>query len=126
MPTGTPWSVWLFWTEDWAFRGWYVNLEDPTERVGVEAVTQDHVLDLVIHPDRRIEWKDEDELEAAVCSRRFSPGEAARFRANGQAAAEVAAARGSPFGDGWEHWRPDQSWSAPSLPAALVAAADYS
>lgn len=55
MPTGTPWSVWLFWTEDWAFRGWYVNLEDPTERVGVEAVTQDHVLDLVIHPDRRIE-----------------------------------------------------------------------
>ena len=98
MPTGTPWSVWLFWTQDWAFRGWYVNLEDPTERVGVEAVTQDHVLDLVVHPDRRIEWKDEDELESAVCSGR----------------------------DGWEHWRPDQSWPVPSLPAALVAAADYS
>ncbi len=32
LAAGTPWSVWLFWSEasgaDWAFAGWCVNLEN--------------------------------------------------------------------------------------------------
>jgi hypothetical protein len=26
----------------------------------------------------------------------------------------------SPFCDGWEHWRPDESWPIPELPADAI------
>jgi hypothetical protein len=115
-PTGAPWSVWCFWTHDWAFRGWYVNLEDVHERDEDGVVTQDHVLDLWITPDRSVHWKDEDELEAAVIAGRYSPEQAAAFRDDARSVEEIVAAGGSPFCDGWEDWRPDPSWPVPQLP----------
>jgi hypothetical protein len=123
--TGEPWSVWLFWSEGWEFRGWYINLEDPHERNDHEVITQDHVLDVVVEPDRTTQRKDEDELDSAVASGRYSAAAAARFRADATAAEAVVRRRGSPFCDRWEDWRPDPGWPAPQLAPDLVASANY-
>lgn len=116
-PPGMPWSVWCFWDPDGLFRGWYVNLEDPHERNERSVVTQDHVLDLWVTPDRRVRWKDEDELEAAVIAGRYSAEDVDRFRSDARAVEAIVARWGSPFCDGWEDWRPDPSWPVPDLPA---------
>jgi hypothetical protein len=115
-PTGLPWSVWLFWEPDWTFRGWYVNLEDIHERDGRSTVTQDHVLDLWATPDGAVRWKDEDELDAAVETGRWSADNADRFRADARDVERIVAAWGPPFRDGWEHWRPEPGWAVPELP----------
>lgn len=115
-PTGAPWSVWLFWDEHWSFRGWYVNLEDVHQRDDVSVATQDHVLDLQVAPDRSVRWKDEDELEAAVAAGRYAAEDAARFRGDAHRVEAIIRARGSPFCDGWEHWRLNPSWPVPELP----------
>lgn len=61
-----PWSVWLFWDDEWTFDGWYVNLEALHRREGRDLFSSDHVLDVWIDADGGIQIKDEDELEAAV------------------------------------------------------------
>jgi Protein of unknown function (DUF402) len=124
-PTGAPWSVWLFWSESWEFRGWYVNLEDPHERIDHAVITQDHILDIVVEPDRTTQRKDEDELDSAVASGRYSPAAAERFRGNAAAAEAVVGRWGSPFCDLWEDWRPDPGWPTPQLAPNLVASATY-
>ncbi len=83
--TGMPWSAWCFWNDDWSFRGWYVNLEDAHLRDEASIASQDHVLDLWIEGDRRVRWKDEDELEAAVIAGRYSAADADWFRADARA-----------------------------------------
>ncbi|WP_020580302.1 DUF402 domain-containing protein [Actinopolymorpha alba] len=122
-PTGVPWSAWLFRNADGTFRNWYINLEDVHVRDDANVITQDHVLDVVVYPDGRVEWKDEDELEAAVAAGRYTAEDAARFEADAREVEELAAGWGSPFCDGWEDWRPDPAWAIPTLPADSVA--DY-
>jgi len=124
-PTGVPWSVWLFWRDDWSFDCWYVNLEHVHVRTADTVVTQDHVLDLVVRPDRRVERKDEDELEVAVAAGRFTCAEADAYRDDARAAEDVVRRWGPPFRDGWEHWRPDPAWPVPSLPEHVITSADY-
>lgn len=59
--------MWVFFTEGTGeFAGWYVNLEKPHVRDEDTVYTSDHVLDLVISPDRTMVRKDEDELAIAV------------------------------------------------------------
>lgn len=118
-PTGRPWSVWLFWAHDWSFRGWYVNLEDPHERDADRIVTQDHVLDLWVTPDRTVRWKDEGELAAAVETGRWSTENADRFRADAREVERLVGVWGRPFSEGWEDWRPPDAWPVPDLPAGL-------
>ena len=110
-PPGRAHSIWLFWTETWDFLGWYVNLQEPQVRTPVGFDTVDQVLDIWVEPDLSWSWKDEDELEAAVRLGRFTPGEAAAIRAEGE---RVIASW--PFPTGCEDWRPDPSWPIPRLP----------
>jgi Protein of unknown function (DUF402) len=124
-PTGAPWSVWLFWSEGWDFRGWYVNLEELHERIDHAVVTQDHVLDIVVAPDRTTRRKDEDELEIAVAGGRYSAAAADGFRRDAAAAEDVVRRWGSPFCDHWEDWRPDPGWPAAPLPPELIASATF-
>jgi len=114
-PADAPWTVWLFWTEAWQFRGWYVNLERPLTFGDHEVVTTDHILDIWVDTNRRWSWKDRDELFAATQAGRISTAEAAQIRRDGQAAVEVIERWGPPFSAGWERWRPDPAWQIPPL-----------
>ncbi|WP_406272856.1 DUF402 domain-containing protein [Streptomyces sp. NBC_00191] len=114
---GEPWSVWLFWDRGWRFRNWYVNLEEPRTRWAGGVDSEDHFLDISVHPDRSWRWHDEDEFGQAQLVGLMDAEKAARVREAGEAAVEVIRAWGAPFPDGWEHWRPDPSWRVPELPA---------
>jgi hypothetical protein len=116
-PTGRPWSVWvMFAAATGEFAGWYVNLEAPHVRDERTVYTSDHVLDLVITPDRSLVRKDEDELALAVAQGVFDPASAAAIQATAAEVEARVADWGSPFSDGWEHFRPDPAWPIPTLP----------
>lgn len=94
-------SIWLFWSEDWTFRGWYVQLQKPFVETPTGLETMDHALDVIVEPDGAWRWKDEDDLAEAVRLGVFTPDEAAEIRAEGE---RVIATR--PWPTGWEDWRP--------------------
>jgi hypothetical protein len=113
---GEPWSVWLFWEPGWRFKNWYVNLEAPLERWEGGVDSEDHFLDISVHPDRSWHWRDEDEFAQAQQDGLMDASAAEQVRRAGRSAVEVIRAWGPPFSDGWQHWRPDPSWAVPSLP----------
>lgn len=119
-PVGVPWSVWVFWDDDWTHKCWYVNLEDVHRRDEAGIITDDHVLDVVVRPDFTTVRKDEDELAAAVEAGRFTPKQAAQFEDDARRVEKIVAERGAPFTDGWETWRPNPSWPHPELPAHIT------
>ena len=41
-------SVMLFWSSDWQFKNWYVNLQSPLRRVRHGVQLNDYVLDIVV------------------------------------------------------------------------------
>ncbi|EST39037.1 hypothetical protein N566_04245 [Streptomycetaceae bacterium MP113-05] len=113
---GEPWSVWLFWERGWHFKNWYVNLEEPRHRWVGGIDSEDHFLDIAVYPDRTWEWRDEDEFSQAQQVGLMDRGKAGEVRAAGFAAVERIREWGSPYTDGWEHWRPDPEWTVPGLP----------
>jgi hypothetical protein len=117
LPWGAAHSVWLFWDPGWSLRGWYVNLEAPHRRWRRGVDTTDHVLDIWVTPDRRWEWKDEDEFAEAIAAGRFAPSEAAAIRAEGERVIQIIDRWGPPFCDRWEDFRPDPAWPVPPMPA---------
>jgi hypothetical protein len=120
LPPGKPWSVWYFWDDDGTFRGWYVNLEREHVRDWEQRRTStvDHVLDLWIHPDRTIEWKDEDELEGAVQAGRFTQPEADQITADAHTAIKDIENWAPPFSDSWQTWTPPHHWHLPMAPTS--------
>jgi len=114
---GEPWSVWLFWAENWRFRSWYVNLEEPLRRWSGGVDSEDHFLDIKVHPDRGWRWLDEDEFAQAQADGLMSAALAAEVRRAGQRAVQVIRSWGSPFRDRWQDWRPDPAWPVPALPS---------
>lgn len=112
-----PYAVLLFGVDD-AFRGWYVNLEDPLVRTDDGWEFEDHLLDVWIEHDRSWRWLDEDELAGAVEHGIFSDERAAEIRAAGEQARDRVLA--GEF-DAWVDWRPDRAWPTPE-PRARPAA----
>ncbi|WBQ06907.1 DUF402 domain-containing protein [Kribbella sp. CA-293567] len=123
-PAGKPWSVWHFWAADETFLGWYVNLEAEHDRdlAARRTTSLDYVLDLWIHPDRRIEWKDEDELEGAVATGRFTQAEADRIIADAHTAVRDVESWTTPFADNWKDWRPAPDLRLPEAPTGYAVA----
>lgn len=103
-----PWTLWHFFSTEGGFDRWYVNFEDYLGRNAVAYDSVDHKLDLIARPDGSIEWKDEDELEAA----------------GALGLVDVAAIRGDaervlaepPWPTGWEEYEPEPGWGVPALP----------
>jgi hypothetical protein len=110
-------AVLALWEADWAFAGWYVNLETALGRDGRCYDFVDHCLDVLVPPDRSSwTWKDEGELDEAVRSGIFTSEEATAFRAEGERAVRRLLDREPPFDLWWDEWRPDPSWPMPTLP----------
>lgn len=118
-PAGRPWSVWLFWSDatgaDWAFAGWYVNLENAHQRTAAATYSSDHVLDVEISAEGEIALKDEDELIEAVRQGRLTAEEARQIEKHADAAIAAFRADDWPFDRAWTRWRPPASWTIPEL-----------
>lgn len=78
--------------------------------------SEDHFLDIAVHPDRSWQWLDEDEFAQAQQLGLMGREQAERVREAGLAAVEVIRAWGPPFRDRWQDWRPDPAWGVPVLP----------
>jgi Protein of unknown function (DUF402) len=101
---GDAYGVWKFF-EGGVFTRWYVNFEAPVVRHDDAFDTDDHGLDLIVHPDGRREWKDVDHLSELVTSGRMTGEEVLGVL---HAAAEVTARldRDARWWAPWDHWAP--------------------
>lgn len=109
-------SVMLFWSSDWKFNTWYVNLQSPIRRVRHGVQLHDFALDIVVQPNMSWSWKDVDEFELLAARAHLSVDEVSAVREEAARMVRRIENLGPPFCDGWEHWRPDPSWSVPELP----------
>ena len=114
---GVAHDIRLFWrAADWTFRGFYVNPTDPPRRTPLGFDTADHILDLVVHPDRTWAWKDEGDFADAVAYGRFTEAEAEAVRAEAARLIPAIEAGRWPFDGSLVGWRPDPAWTVPPMP----------
>ncbi len=95
---------------------WYVDLEEPTRRAGGGLVTFDRSLDIVVAPDRRWRWKDEDHFAHIQRFGWITPKRAGELWAEGERVVKRIEAGEAPFDSEWLDWRPDPAWPIPELP----------
>ena len=108
---GAAHAAWAMWNRKEEFLGWYVNLQEPLRRSPVGFDYMDQMLDLVVAPDLSSwRWKDEEELDDEVRFGLITREQADGVRREGDRVMEKIRAKASPFGDGWENWRPDPAW----------------
>jgi hypothetical protein len=119
LPARAAHSVWWFRDENGRFAHWYVNLEEPGVRwddgtiAGVDVVDQD--LDVVIDPDRRWRWKDEEEFaERLAFPEHYWVRDEASVRAEGERVIKLAEAGIFPFDGTWCDFVPDPGWQSPA------------
>ena len=113
-PKGRAHSLWVVRNAEHSLLGWYVNLEDPhvlRRAHDLDARPRPRHLGAGARPASR-EWKDEDELEAAVAGGPFH--RATRPRRSAPRAS--ASGRERPWPTGWEEWLPPAEWAQPELP----------
>lgn len=110
-------AIMLLWRDpDWAFIGWYGNIQAPLVRTRLGFDTADYLLDVAIGPDLSWQWKDEDEWELARVYGLLDTALLDEVRHEGERIISEVEARCWPFDSGFERWRPDPHWSIPKLP----------
>ena len=114
-------AVWVFWHGPHReFTGWYLNIQEPFRRSERGYDTQDLELDLILHADGRIEWKDVEELELRVEEGRFTQDQARDIRAEGERIHRELSAGKRWWDPWWALWEPEPAWDdAARVPAAL-------
>ncbi|HEY1707922.1 MAG TPA: DUF402 domain-containing protein [Rhizomicrobium sp.] len=98
------------------FLCWYIDFIDPMRRAGGGFVTWDLSLDIVVAPNLRWQWKDEDHFERIQALGWVSPEKAAAMRREGERIIEKIERKTRPFDESWPSWRPDPAWTTPVLP----------
>jgi hypothetical protein len=116
---GESYAVWVFWHgAEREFRSWYLNLQEPFRRHGRGYDTQDLELDLILHPDGRVERKDEELLDERLREGRFTQDQVRAVRAEAERIEAELAVRGHWWDAWWALWEPDPAWDAPARRAA--------
>lgn len=116
MPREAWFSVQLYFDpQSDAFVCWYVNFQDPFRPSPIGFDTRDLALDLIVGPDHRWGWKDEDEFAQLLERRMITADEARLVRHSGDEVIARVEAREPPFDDTWIHWRPEPEWPVPAL-----------
>ncbi len=111
-------AILLFFDRSWSPTIWYVNVQEPLRRSPVGFDTMDHDLDVLVALDgTSVRWKDEDELLEDVRLGNYTQDDAASFRAEGERGVRRILDREPPLDRDWTTWRPDASWSPPTLPS---------
>ena len=123
-PVGLGYSIRWFFDSEGAFYGWYANLEAPAvigHDGGLTVIdTVDWDLDVVIHPDRTWEWKDEDEFAARLAMRdAYWVDDEVRVRGAGMDVIKLVETGRFPFDGTWCNFRPNPTW--PTIPSDLPA-----
>jgi hypothetical protein len=115
---GSAHSIYVMWEAGvHKLRCWYVQLEESLRRSPLGFDTMDHILDIVIKPDRSgWGWKDEDEFSDAEAIGVYTHEQAQSIRLEGERVIAQLNANASPFCDGWENWIPPVEWGIPSFP----------
>ena len=109
-------ATWVWWTPDWEFLGWYVNLQEPFVRWEHGFLVRDLQLDIVVAPDRTWRWKDVDDLERSVELGVISAPIASRIRTEADTVITKIETATDPFTDDRITWRPPPDWPSPHLP----------
>jgi hypothetical protein len=116
-PLGRAYSIWVVRDTAHTLVGWYVNLEEVHELGERTITTRDNVLDIWVPAETGVpQWKDEDEVEAALRVGRLSPEQAVAIRAEGE-----RVWRERPWPTGWEDWLPPADWTRAELPGGWNA-----
>ena len=108
-------ATWVRWSADRTFQGWAVNLQSELIRTRLGFDIWDHQLDILVDPDRRWRYKDENELELSVELGRMTRDVANEVRAEARRAVDAIERNAAPFCDSWERWTPDPNWTQPGL-----------
>ncbi len=112
---GEAYAVWLFWEgDDRIFQGWYVNFQEPFRRTAEGYDTQDLELDIWWPVGAPWVWKDDEELEERIAEGRYTAGQVAATRAEGQRVAALLDAGERWWEDSWADWQPPVGWDAGS------------
>lgn len=112
VPLAAAHSVRLSWTGEGVLERWYVNLEAPKQEWDLGLETIDHLLDLIVHPDGRSTWKDEDEATAAVQAGFLPVATLAAARAEGERILADRRAWTEALRP-WARYRPPRGWTVP-------------
>jgi Protein of unknown function (DUF402) len=116
---GDPWSTWRWVEANRRLRpGAYLNLQEPWRKTRIGWDTADLTLDVVVHPDGVVSYKDEDELKWAEQQGVYRADEAARIRQAGEIARGHATNRNWPLNIDWTRWIPSDQLDLPS-PASV-------
>lgn len=110
-------STWVSWLPNGEHYGWYINLQEPLRRTPLGIQAMDLMLDVVVEPDLRWRWKDDEQFERMAARGIFDANTHARVRSE---AADVIARierREAPFDEPWPQWRAASSLPFPELPA---------
>jgi hypothetical protein len=120
MPAQATYSVWWFFQEA-VFSGWYVNLEEPYVRRHDGVQTTDLVLDIVVTPERRWEWKDADEFDRRIGHPLYFDRTAAEaILVTAERIVDLIEAGSFPFDGTHTRFCPDPSWPRPRLSSDLA------
>lgn len=110
-------SIILFWNHaSHEFLHYYINFQVPFERRGNNADTLDLELDLIVHPDFSMEWKDEDDYQHAIENEPGFLDQVAYIEAAKPEIIDRINNRAFPFDGSWLNWKPDNNWTPPTLP----------
>jgi uncharacterized protein len=110
-------AVSLFWNaNNGEFQNWYIDFQDPIQRVEDGIITFDRALDIVVSPDMKWRWKDEDHFQRIqelgwISSEMTKQIEQERYKA-----VIRIKQKQKPFCESWPEWRPDPKWPVPRLP----------
>ena len=116
---GDSYAIWVFWHGPArAFRGSYVNLQEPFRRTAIGYDTQDLELDIWVPVDGGWVLKDDGVMEERLREGRFTPSQVAETRAEAARITEELDSGRRWWADSWAEWRPDPAWPTPSFPAA--------
>lgn len=112
MPPAAAHSVWWFF-EQGRFTGWYVNVEALCIRRPDSVDTDDHVLDIVVTPQREWERKDTDEFDERIGDPAyFDADTAVTIRAEGNRLIKQIEAGEFPFDGTYTDFQPSPQWQA--------------
>jgi hypothetical protein len=115
MPPCATYSVWWFF-EEGVFSGWYVNLEEPYVQRHDGVQTKDLVLDIVVTPERRWDWKDADEFDRRIGHPLyFDRAEAEVILIEAERIVDLIETGSFPFDGTHTGFCPDPAWPLPRL-----------